>query len=584
MTPNEDASSEDVDPLLDKVIAGNFRVQRLLGSGAMGNVYQAEQLSLGKAVAIKVLHPHLMSDEKLVRRFQREAKSASRLNHPNSIQIIDSGQDAAGVLYIAMELLTGRDLAEVIRDEFPLPIVRIVRIMSQVLSALDEAHAQGVIHRDLKPSNIMLIERRGEPDFVKVCDYGIAKAQLEEGADEAQMLTIQGLVCGTPEYMSPEQARGEPLDGRADLYSASVILYHMVTGDIPFRAGTPIGIVSRHLSEAPAVPSSRRPDPSIPPDLDDLILRGLAKSRELRPATAGIFREELENIGSGRLGRQARANVNTLPATAIVADGSPTTLFPAVARSSPPPRSRGAKVLAIGLIVAAAGSAAALIVVRRSQIALPVRTPATTRPPSASAEPGIPSQVPLPVPPPTLAAHEIALEPIPVAPAIDPPILPAIKSHLITTGSHDRSPSRKRDDVRLGTSAKSTPASPGAGAAHPLAGVGEEATAPLRPPQTGVSEGAAGSAADLKSTGVVRGPRETIAEAERLLAQGEVGEACRRGEDAKKAAPGAAPAYKFLGKCYMRAGNAGLAKENYRRYLELAPHAPDALFIESIVK
>ena len=161
-----------------------------------------------------------------------------------------------------MELLTGRDLAQVIRDDFPLPLLRIGRIMSQVLNALDEAHAQGVIHRDLKPSNIMLIERRGEKDFVKVCDFGIAKATLGDGEDDrSAMLTVQGLVCGTPEYMSPEQARAEPLDGRADLYSAAVILYQLVTGDIPFRADSAMGIISRHLVEPPdaAQPPAPRP-------------------------------------------------------------------------------------------------------------------------------------------------------------------------------------------------------------------------------------------------------------------------------------------------------------------------------------
>src|SRR6185369_11366847 len=177
MSPQEDQDPPPrLDPLPGRVIAGNFRIDGLIGSGAMGNVYKAEQLSLGKQVAVKVLHPHLMGDEKLVARFKREAKSASLLNHPNSIQIIDSGQDADGTLYIAMELLAGRDLAQVIRDDFPLPLSRVVRVMAQVLSALDEAHTQGVIHRDLKPSNIMLVERRGEKDFVKVCDFGIAKA------------------------------------------------------------------------------------------------------------------------------------------------------------------------------------------------------------------------------------------------------------------------------------------------------------------------------------------------------------------------------------------------------------------------
>src|SRR6185369_1337965 len=165
---------------------------------------------------------------------------------------------------------------------------------------------------------IMLIERRDEPDFVKVCDYGIAKAASDDSGlgSEAQMLTVQGLVCGTPEYMSPEQARGEGLDGRTDLYSAAVILYQMATGDVPFRAATPIGIVSRHLSEAPIVPSTRRGDTSIPAQLDDLIMRGLAKSRDLRPATAAIFRAELEQIGTpASVDRKALANAPTLTAT-----------------------------------------------------------------------------------------------------------------------------------------------------------------------------------------------------------------------------------------------------------------------------
>src|SRR5436305_2778915 len=276
----------ELDPLLGRAVADNFRIDNLIGSGAMGNVYRAQQLSLGKAVAVKVLHQHLMGDDKLVARFKREAKSASMLNHPNSIQIIDSGQDRDGTLYIAMELLAGRDLAQVIRDEFPLPLPRVVRILSQVLSALEEAHARGVIYRDLKPSNIMLTQRRDEKDFVKVCDFGIAKATLSEADDRAAMLTIQGLVCGTPEYMAPEQARAEPLDGRADLYAAAVILYQMVTGDIPFRADSPIAIVSRHLVEAPIPPSKRRPDLRLPKIIDDVVLRGLEKEREMRYPTA----------------------------------------------------------------------------------------------------------------------------------------------------------------------------------------------------------------------------------------------------------------------------------------------------------
>ena len=193
----QDPGIASLDPMPGRVIGGNFRIDKLIGSGAMGNVYKALQLSLGKPVAVKILHHHLLSDERLVARFKREAKSASLLNHPNSIQIIDSGEDRDGTLYIAMELLTGRDLAQVIRDDFPLPLLRIGRIMTQVLNALDEAHAQGVIHRDLKPSNIMLIERRGEKDFVKVCDFGIAKATLSDGADDRSATSSRSTLIAT---------------------------------------------------------------------------------------------------------------------------------------------------------------------------------------------------------------------------------------------------------------------------------------------------------------------------------------------------------------------------------------------------
>jgi eukaryotic-like serine/threonine-protein kinase len=198
VTHDQNPTLSELDPIVGRVVAGNFRIDGLLGSGAMGNVYRAEQLSLGKAVAVKVLHQHLMGDDKLVARFKREAKSASMLNHPNSIQIIDSGQDRDGTLYIAMELLAGRDLAQVIRDEFPLPLPRVVRILSQVLSALEEAHARGVIHRDLKPSNIMLTSRREERDFVKVCDFGIAKATLQ-GDD------------GNDDRRGPKRSTGAPI-------------------------------------------------------------------------------------------------------------------------------------------------------------------------------------------------------------------------------------------------------------------------------------------------------------------------------------------------------------------------------------
>jgi tRNA A-37 threonylcarbamoyl transferase component Bud32 len=560
---SEDTSTTILDPFPGRVIAGNFRVQRLIGSGAMGNVYQAEQLSLGKNVAVKILHAHLADDEKLVRRFQREAKSASRLNHPNSIQIIDSGRDADGSLFIAMELLAGRDLARVIREEFPLPLPRIVRILSQVLSALDEAHAQGVIHRDLKPSNIMLIERRGQPDFVKVCDYGIAKAQMEDGYAEPQMLTIQGLVCGTPEYMSPEQARGEPLDGRTDVYSAAVILFQLVTGDIPFHGNTPLAIVSRHLSESPPLPSSRRTDPKLPADLDDLIMRGLAKNRELRPATAAVFREELENVGAGRVGRRARSSAVTLPATRSV-DGESLNgrAFRSGAREEPATtaevrRTGSARTVLLAVAAALAVAGAVVVVAGRARLP-PARSPAvallpppTTSPPPARAASGAESQAGMNLAPRTTTAALVVTEARGASPG---------------AGRAHPAASREPELPRSRANAHRDRAPTGSGA--PLAARALPTTA------------AGGAPAE----GTASPPRAEVAEAEALLGQGEVAAACQRGEDIRASAPALPEIYRFLGKCYMRSGNSARAKDNYRRYLQLDPHGPDALFIESIVK
>lgn len=283
-----------VDPYLGRVFAQKYRVEQLLGEGGMGRVYRAVQLSLDKVVCLKVLRRELASDPSIQARFQREARAASRLNHPNSIQVMDFGAAEAGELYLAMEYINGRDLQQLLTSEFPLIESRVCHIMAQVLDALSEAHAQHVIHRDLKPENVMVYDHRGDPDHVKVLDFGIAKIQDN---DTQPKLTRAGLVCGTPEYMSPEQARGLELDARSDLYSAGVILYQMVTGALPFQSDSAVGFVTAHLNEQPSPPSTRRHDLS--PALDDLILRTLSKNREERPASAKDMCRDLINIERG---------------------------------------------------------------------------------------------------------------------------------------------------------------------------------------------------------------------------------------------------------------------------------------------
>jgi eukaryotic-like serine/threonine-protein kinase len=601
MSPQEDQdpAPQRTDPLPGRIIAGNFRVDGLIGSGAMGNVYKAVQLSLAKQVAIKVLHPHLMGDDKLVGRFKREAKSASMLNHPNSIQIIDSGQDRDGTLYIAMELLTGRDLAQVIRDDFPLPLPRVVRILSQVLSALEEAHAQGVIHRDLKPSNIMLVQRREEKDFVKVCDFGIAKATLGDGDDRAAMLTIQGLVCGTPEYMAPEQARAEPLDGRADLYAAAVILYQMVTGDIPFRADSPLAIVSRHLVEAPMPPSKRRPDLRLPKIIDDVVLRGLEKEREMRYPTAVAFREVLEGVLGATSGpatpvapsvRAAHPTVRDIsghdltaqagtgqpgtgqPGTRQPGTGQPGTgMVPAQPASqrfgtttnlTGRPR-RQTPILIGGIVLVAAVSIAGTVYTLRARRQMEQVEQANVAAIEAARATPLPSPAtrpapPVEPPPPPVAAQDPTASPAP-GPTESPTAAPAA-TDVPPTMSHDHGKHHH------------APAKPVV-----VAAAASAAAAPAAPAMVPVAAPAAPAPA-------ARGASEVLKEADKLLGQGDAGEACSRGEEAKRMSPRLPAAYKFLGKCYMRAGHAQQANDNYKKYLELAPNAPDAPFVKSMIK
>ena len=574
---DQDPALQRLDPFPGRVIAGNFRIDGLIGSGAMGNVYKAEQLSLGKQVAVKVLHPHLMGDEKLVGRFKREAKSASLLNHPNSIQIIDSGQDRDGTLYIAMELLTGRDLAQVIRDDFPLPLPRVVRILSQVLSALEEAHAQRVIHRDLKPSNIMLIQRRDEKDFVKVCDFGIAKATLSEGDDRAAMLTIQGLVCGTPEYMAPEQARAEPLDGRADLYAAAVILYQMVTGDIPFRADSPMAIVSRHLVEAPVPPSKRRPDLRLPKIIDDVVLRGLEKEREMRYPTAVAFREVLEGVLGATSGpatpvapsaRAAQPTVRDISGhdltmqadTGMIPAQSPSQRFGTTTNLTGRPRAQ-TPILVTGLVALAGVSIAAAIYTVHARKQMQQAEAANIAAIEAARATPLPSMA--------ATAQRPAPEPAPPAPPVAEPAPPVAAA--TPPASAEASPATPHE-----TASRDHGKHHHAPAAKPIA----LATAPA----VTVPAAASVVAPPAAPAPPARGAVEVLAEADKLLGQGEVADACSHGEEAKRMSPRLPAVYKFLGKCYMRAGRAPQANDNYKKYLELAPNASDAPFVKSMIK
>ena len=285
------AAQAEVESQIGHTVAKKFRIEKLIGEGGMGKVYQARILALDKPVALKVLRGSLVAEPRTVARFRREAQAASRLSHPNSINVLDFGETDSGAYYIAMEWVDGKDLHAVLTKDWPLPEARVVRLVSQVLSALSDAHAAGIIHRDLKPENIMVQQLRDEPDFVKVLDFGIAK--IVDPLTEDGPLTRAGFVCGTPEYMSPEQAGGGDLDARSDLYSVGVLLYQLTTGVLPFVDPSGAVVAAKQLTELPVPPSRRRPGAMISPGMERLILKALSKNPAARPQTAEEFKDEL---------------------------------------------------------------------------------------------------------------------------------------------------------------------------------------------------------------------------------------------------------------------------------------------------
>ena len=279
------------DPLIGRVIGGSYVLQEVVGVGGMGRVYRAEQSTLGRTVAVKVIHPHLLGDEQTVARFYQEARASSRLNHPNSVSIIDFGRTDDGILYLAMEFLTGRDLALLMHEEGPLAFDRIASILIGTLDALGEAHEYGVIHRDLKPENILVRRLRSGDDLVKVVDFGLATIVGNETS-----ITTPGLVCGTPDYMSPEQGRGDPVDARGDLYSLGVVLFELLTGQLPFIDDTPTKVVLRHLNEPIPDPQQVAPSRQIPTPLSKLTMRALAKEADERFQSAKEMQDALNNV------------------------------------------------------------------------------------------------------------------------------------------------------------------------------------------------------------------------------------------------------------------------------------------------
>jgi serine/threonine protein kinase len=286
----------DVDFEIDNLVDGRYRIIDLIGEGGMGKVYLAEHEEIGRKVAIKVLHANYSRMPDLVERFRREARAASRIGNPHIVDITDSGTSSDGSVYFVMEYLEGVELAQLIKRDGALDVARALRVASQISRALSVAHGQGIIHRDLKPENIFLVRREGTADFVKVLDFGIAKTTEAEEVRERR-LTSPGMAMGTPEYMAPEQAAGRPADARCDVYALGAILYEMLTGDAPYQGANFMEILAKKATSDPTPPMVLRR--GISPEVNDLVIRAMARQPEERLATMDAFDHEVTRCLSG---------------------------------------------------------------------------------------------------------------------------------------------------------------------------------------------------------------------------------------------------------------------------------------------
>ncbi len=341
-------------PLSSGRVIGKFEVCGVLGEGGTGIVYEAKTLENEEHVALKVIHSHLLYDKQIRGRFTREAKILSRLSGPHLGAILDFGEvpdprgEGASLLYIALPKIEGPALDQLLREEGPLPLERALDIALQVCAALASAHAQGVIHRDLKPGNVIL--KHGVEVFV--VDFGMAKI-LTSGGTGTTGLTAHNMVFGTPEYMAPEQARGDELDARCDVYAVGVMLYELLTGTVPFTGNTPLNVLTAQLTQAPDTPRTRAPDRSITPALEAVVMHSMAKDPRDRYATAAAMalaiaaaRGEPDNVDAVKPKSIAAGASGAAPALRVHSDDmvhAPTMPAPEPSTNPPPPTKAATK-------------------------------------------------------------------------------------------------------------------------------------------------------------------------------------------------------------------------------------------------
>lgn len=318
----------DGSELIGVVIDGRYRLDATLGRGGMGLVYRATHVGLRRQVAVKILHPSLAASPEVRNRFEREALAVGRVDHPNCVATYDVGRLPDGSLYLAMELLEGKSLADVLENEGQIAPGRALHILAHMLRGLSSIHQAGLIHRDIKPENIFLVRHGEDMDFAKILDFGIAKPISGELSDDGVRLTQAGMAFGTPIYMAPEQALGNPMDGRADLYAAATVAYEMLCGQPPFYSEDKLEVMSMHTAKP--VPPMRskliKGGKPVPSSLEKLVVRGLTKKPGDRYANAEVFLAAVEEALSTREGGQTDLEFDRVSDTGsqplVSADGS----------------------------------------------------------------------------------------------------------------------------------------------------------------------------------------------------------------------------------------------------------------------
>ena len=400
------------DPRVGSTIGGRYYLRRLCGEGAMGRVYESHHIDIGRRVAIKILHANFHNDAGLVERFRREARAASKIGHPNIVDVTDSGTTPDGAFYFVMEYLDGVDLEQLIAREGALPVERALLIAAQMTRALEAAHASDIIHRDLKPANVMLVRRNDEDDFVKVLDFGISKDLDVAVGDRNVSLTRPDVAIGTPVYMAPEQAAGRPANALTDVYAVGGLLYEMLTGEPPCAGDDAIAVLHRKANEDPTPISDLRPD--LAREVQYLVMRALARSPGDRHQSMAALKESL----LAAIGAAGSAPMLTPPLVRTV-------LMPAVPQRTRVPLVTGV-LLATG--VAAAGAYLVLGAIQGSRSAEPTPLPLTAPVPAATVSAAPVSPAP-PQPAPRLAMSSRLSWPEPAssasAPGEAPPPKPA---------------------------------------------------------------------------------------------------------------------------------------------------------------